>query len=100
MTQCCLNRHCGMEVFINSFGNIVLEPDQITKEHAKETWGFIPLYMYKIGAGVTNGESPLRLFYRLLFVLGAGFNDHIPCDYEKKLRQNLEDCEQCRSCKP
>lgn len=83
--------HAGQEHFITSFGRIVSDPVQVRRWHRIEGFGFVPLYLYKLGAGVlTRGES-LRTLYRvvLLFVL-PGLSDHWPSDYEVWVRRQAE----------
>ena len=64
----------------------------IRKSTFRENLGFPFIYLYKIVAGrLGNSETWLRTLYRLGFTFVApGFTSHFPCDYERKLRQQLE----------
>ena len=70
---------------------IVLQ--DIKKAHKIEGWGFLPLYLYKLGRGLLGGsENPMRTLYRLLLLVTfPGLNDHFPGDYEAKLRKALKE---------
>ena len=65
----------------------------IKRAHKIEGWGFIPLYLYKLGRGLLGGsENPMRTLYRLLLLVTfPGLNDHFPGDYEAKLRRALKE---------
>ena len=67
----------------------------IRKWHQIEGWGFLPLYLYKLGSGLLGGqENPMRTLYRLLLLVTfPGLNDHFPGDYENKLRRALSDAD-------
>jgi hypothetical protein len=64
---------------------------ELRKWHRREAWGFIPLYLYKVVAGIFDRkEGLLRTVYRIvLLVAFPGLNDHWPADYEGKLRKAL-----------
>ena len=63
-------------------------PQEIKRWHRIEAWGFLPLYLYKIFAGL--GDGALRSLYRVaLLVTFPGLNDHIPSEYESRLRRAL-----------
>jgi hypothetical protein len=36
-----------------------------------------------------QNESAMRLFMRAVLILFPGFSDHMPCDYERALREEL-----------
>ena len=63
-------------------------PQEIKRWHRIEAWGFLPLYAYKFFAGL--GDGALRSLYRLgLLVTFPGLNDHLPSEYESRLRRAL-----------
>jgi hypothetical protein len=64
---------------------------EVKRWHNIEGWGFIPLYLYKLLAGVFDRrEGALRSLYRVfLLVTFPGLTDHWPADYEGKLRKAL-----------
>ena len=82
--------HAGRERFITSFGQVISEPAEVKRWHNIEGFGFLPLYVYKVAAGVFMRRESLRSVYRivLLFVL-PGLADHWPSDYEQWIRKAL-----------
>ncbi|CAL5223184.1 g5658 [Coccomyxa viridis] len=85
----------GPEIFITSTGKVLFNQKDIRKWHQIEGWGFLPLYLYKLGSGLLGGqENPMRTLYRLLLLVTfPGLNDHFPGDYEDKLRRALSDAD-------
>ena len=83
--------HVGKEHFITSFGRIVIDQAEIKRWHRIEGLGFLPLYVYKVVAGIVVRGEWLRTLYRivLLFVL-PGLADHWPSDYEMWVRKEVE----------
>ena len=59
--------------------------------HQIEGWGFLPLYLYKLVGGALNPrEGAMRTLYRVgLLVTFPGLNDHLPAEYEGRLRRAL-----------
>lgn len=83
--------HCGRERFITSFGGMVTEPGDIRRWHRIEGFGFLPLYVYKLAAGVIGRGEGLRTVYRLvLLLILPGLADHWPSDYEQWVRKDLQ----------
>ena len=83
--------HAGKERFITSFGRVLTDEADIRKWHRIEGAGFVPLYLYKVLAGiVVRGES-LRTLYRIvLLIVLPGLADHWPSDYEVAVRKHLD----------
>ncbi|BDA50872.1 probable feruloyl esterase A at C-terminar half [Coccomyxa sp. Obi] len=81
----------GQEVFVTSTGRVLFDPKEVKRWHNIEGWGFIPLYLYKLVAGMFDRrEKLLRSLYRVfLLVTFPGLTDHWPADYEGKLRKAL-----------
>ncbi len=87
-----LYEHCPREIYLSSFGRLVTECEEIRKWHSYEAWGYIPIHLYKTAANLISlTESPVRTMYRLalLFTL-PGLSDHFPADYERLLRDIVE----------
>ena len=85
-------RDAGEEVFITSFGRVLVTDDkQIHRAKQVEGWGFLPLYLYKLAGGALNpSEGAMRTLYRAgLLVTFPGLNDHLPAEYEGRLRRAL-----------
>lgn len=71
---------------------LVPSVQDIRKSNLRENLGFPFIYFAQIVAGrLANSETWLRTVYRVGFAFVApGFISHFPCDYERKLRQQLE----------
>lgn len=82
--------HPAEELYISSVGGLHRGAADLKKWHRIESFGFLPLYLYKVVNGVARGESLLRAVYRMaLLVSVPGLSDHWPADYERKLRTNV-----------
>jgi hypothetical protein len=84
-------RDAGEEVFITSFGQVLRDPQEVHRAKQIEGWGFIPLYLYKtVGGALNPREGAMRTLYRVgLLVTFPGLNDHLPAEYEGRLRRAL-----------
>ena len=84
--------HFPTEVFLSSFGDLVLDTDLIRRWHKIESYGYLPIQLMKtIGNLVRLRESPIRTLYRLaLFLTVPGLSDHFPQDYEQLLRDQVK----------
>ncbi|KAK9807288.1 hypothetical protein WJX73_008211 [Symbiochloris irregularis] len=84
-------RHTGKERFITSLGRVLSDEAQIKRWHRIEGFGFLPLYLYKIGAGILTRGETLRTVYRVvLLVVLPGLADHWPSDYEAAIRRQID----------
>lgn len=65
---------------------------EIRASNFRESAGFPVIYLTKIVLGrLRNDETWLRTLYRVAFTFVApGFTSHFPCEYERKLRKQLE----------
>ena len=83
--------HFPTEVFLSSFGDLVLDTNLIRRWHKIESYGYLPIQLMKtVGNLLRLRESPIRTLYRLaLFVTVPGLSDHFPQDYERLLRDQV-----------
>ncbi|KAL0038755.1 hypothetical protein WJX79_006617 [Trebouxia sp. C0005] len=83
--------HFPREIYLSSFGQLVLETRDIAKWHKGEAWGYLPIQLYKtVGNLIRLRESPIRTIYRLALLLTVpGLSDHFPQDYEQLLRDQV-----------
>lgn len=83
--------HFPTEIFLSSFGDLVLDADLIRRWHTTESYGYLPIQLLKtFGNLVRLRESPIRTLYRLALLLSVpGLSDHFPQDYEKLLRDQV-----------
>ena len=76
--------HFGKELYLTSLGRHVQGMDDISKARRLETFGFLPLYLWKIVAGLALNpkEGSLRTVFRIvmLFLLpGESYSSsHLP----------------------
>ena len=89
--QFLLYEHFPTEIYLSSFGQLVLDAQDIQKWHKNEAWGYLPIQLYKtVGNLITLKESPVRTLYRLALLLSVpGLSDHFPVDYERLLRDQV-----------
>lgn len=84
-------QHTGRERFITTFGKVLSDDAEIKRWHRIEGLGFLPLYLYKICAGVVVRGEILRTLYRIvLLVVLPGLADHWPSDYEDAMRRHID----------
>ncbi|CAL8471112.1 g10654 [Coccomyxa elongata] len=95
-------QHHGLERYITSFpvttpGNqqarILREEvdgESLAKHKASEdAWAHVN-GAAKLAAGLNGaGESSMRMLMRAVLLMFPGFSDHLPCDYERALREEL-----------
>lgn len=83
--------HFPTEVFLSSFGDLVLDSHLIRRWHTIESYGYLAIQLLKtFGNLVRFRESPVRTLYRLaLYVTVPGLSDHFPQDYEQLLRDQV-----------
>ena len=86
--------HFPREIYLSSFGQLVLETKDIAAWYKTETWGYLPIQLYKtVGNVIRLRESPIRTIYRLALLLTVpGLSDHFPQDYEQLLRDQVVEC--------
>ena len=83
--------HFPTEIFLSSFGDLVLDSHLISRWHTIESYGYLPIQLLKtFGNLIRLRESPIRTLYRLaLLVTVPGLSDHFPQDYEQLLRDQV-----------
>ncbi|BDA45290.1 probable lipase at C-terminar half [Coccomyxa sp. Obi] len=95
-------QHHGLERYITSFP-VTMPGDRQTRILREETdgenlallkasedaWAHVNSAA-KFGAGLMDaGESTMRVVMRAVLLMFPGFSDHLPCDYESALREEL-----------
>ena len=91
--------HFPREIFLSSFGQLVLETKDVARWHKAEAWGYLPIQLYKtVGDLVRLREGPIRTLYRLALLLTVpGLADHFPQDYEQLLRDQVTNSSDTRT---
>ena len=83
--------HFPTEIFLSSFGHLVLDNCLIKRWHKVEGYGYLLIQLAKtVGNLVRLQESPVRTVSRLALYLSVpGLSDHFPQDYERLLRHHV-----------
>ena len=86
-----LYSHFPTEIFLSSFGHLVLDSVLIRRWHKIESYGYLPIQLLKtVGNLVRLREFPVRTVSRLALYLSVpGLSDHFPQDYERLLRDHV-----------
>lgn len=87
-----LYAHFPREIFLSSFGQLVLKTEDIARWHTIEAWGYLFIQLQKtFGNLIRFRESPVRTIYRLALLISIpGLSDHFPQDYEQLLRDQVK----------